>query len=339
MDELTPQELTQVRTLYDDLPTDPFAKARIEAKMRARTRRRLPWKAGMVALTGAAALAAAIVVAPALRPDEQPKRPPLSGHTILLAAATKAEAASTGEYWHVKRVYTFRSDKLYGKDRNMYRLESSRLVEHWVWAGGRAWTGLKELPARPLDEAAWRRDGAPTEWKVEDGRLSTAEGGSRLTPVPEGGRFMLAGEDLSLEQVKALPTDPAALKERVLQAVRAGVGEESFVADGLPITLASLLYKLPVSPDVWAAAYRVLAGLPTVTVEEGAKDPRSRAGVAVTFPIQHDKPTRGRLIVDPSTSMVLSYEVTHASGGMGQKCEVVLAAGRTDAKPSPPTAE
>ncbi|MEV4116343.1 CU044_5270 family protein [Nonomuraea sp. NPDC049695] len=338
MDELTPHELTQVRGLYDDLPPDPFAKARIEANMRARTRRRFPWKAGVVALTATAALAAAIMVGPALLPPEQPARTTLSGHSILLAAATKAESAPTGEYWHVKRLYTIRPDKLHGKNGNTYRLESSRLVEQWVSDDGRAWTGLKELPARPLDQAAWRRDGAPTEWKVEDGRFSMSEGESRLTPVKEGGAFRLAGEDLTLEQVKALPTDPAALKERVLQAVRAGVGEESFVADGLPITLASLLYELPASPDVRAAAYRALADLPTVTVEEDAKDPRGRAGVAVTFPIQHDKPTRGRLIVDPSTSMVLSYEVTHTSG-MGQKTEVVLAAGWTDTKPSPPTAE
>ncbi|GLW09630.1 hypothetical protein Misp01_47590 [Microtetraspora sp. NBRC 13810] len=334
MDELS----KQVRELYGDPPADAFARGRVEARIQARTRRRVPWKAGVAGLAVAAALTTAIVV-PNLGTHAVPAtQATLSGNSILLAAATRAEAAPTGSYWHVKRQYTMRWDKLYGGKGHTYRLETSTLTEQWVSTDGRVWSGHKQLATRPLDEAAWRRDGAPTEWKVEDGVYSTAPGEGRLSAVEEGGPFRLGGEDLTLTQLRELPTDPAALTESARRAIRAGGVEEDSVSDRVPTTLAALLYELPTTPEVRAAAYRALATLPQVTVEEGAKDPLGRPGVSVSFPLQHDQPTRGRLIVDPGTSMVLTYEITHAPG-KGDRTEVVLASGWTDAKPAPPTTD
>ncbi|WP_336216974.1 CU044_5270 family protein [Nonomuraea sp. LPB2021202275-12-8] len=334
MDELS----KMVREMYGDPPANTFAKGRVEARMQARNRKRVPWKAGIVGVAAAAALSATIIV-PNLGTDVAPApRATFSGNSILLAAATRAEAAPTGSYWHVKRRYAMRWDKLYGSKGNTYRLETSTLTEQWVSTDGRVWWGQKNLGARPLNKAAWRRDGAPTEWKVEDGVYSIAPSESLLEEVEEGGPFRLSGEDLTLAQVKGLPTDPAELTERARQAIRAGGTEEDSVSDGVPTTLAALLYELPTTPEVRAGAYRALATLPQVTVEEGAKDSLGRPGVSVSFPLQHDKPTRGRLIVDSGTSMVLAYEVTHAPG-KGDRTEAVLASGWTDAEPAPPTTE
>ncbi|MFC5814500.1 CU044_5270 family protein [Nonomuraea harbinensis] len=322
-----------VRELYGDPPADPFARGRVEARLQARTRRRVPWKAGVAGLAAAMALGAAIVV-PNL--GTHATRDTFSGNPILLTAATMAEAAPTGSYWHVKRLYTMRWDKLYGSGGNTYRLETSNLAEQWVSTDGRVWSGHKRLAARPLDEAAWRRDGAPTEWKAGDGVHSTTPGEGRLTEVAGGGSFRFGGEDLTPAQLAELPTDPAALTERARRVIRADGVEEGSVSDVVPTTLATLLYELPAAPEVRAAAYRALATLPRVTVEEGAEDPTGRPGVSVSFPLQHDQPTRGRLIVDPGTSMVLAYEVTGAPG-KGDRTEVVLASGWTDAEPAPPT--
>ncbi|MEV4242081.1 CU044_5270 family protein [Streptosporangium canum] len=342
-------ELTKVRELYGRPDDDPFAKTRVQARMRAATRRRLPWQAGVAGLATAAAVAAAVFVpglttsAPALSPSPGISTTTLSGHSILLAAATRAEAAPEGAYWHVKRLYTMRWAKPYGKEGDTYRLETSNIVEEWVSMEGRAWSGFRKLAARPLDVEAWRRDGSPAEWETkmaaEGGGFSTSPGEGKLIPRKGEQKFhLLGGEQLTLEEIKALPADPEALKNRMLEAIRAsGVVEES-VDDNLPRALASLLYELPTSPEVRGAAYRALAALPSVRVEGDTTDPRGRPGVAVTFPIQHDQPTQGKLIVDRDTSMVLAFLVT-GMPGKGDRTEVVLEAGWTDSEPVAPSAE
>lgn len=339
-------ELTEVRELYGRPDDDPFAKTRVQARMRAATRRRLPWQVGVAGLATAAAVAAAVFVpglttsAPALSPSAGISTTTLSGHSILLAAATRAEAAPEGAYWHVKRLYTMRWAKPYGKEGDTYQLESSDLVEDWVSKEGRAWSGFRKLATRPLDVEAWRRDGSPAEWKVEDGGFSTSPGEGKLAPHKGRQKFpLLEGEQLTLEEIKALPADPEALKNRMLEAFRAsGIAEEYVVDDNLPKVLASLLYELPTSPEVRGAAYRALAALPSVRVEGDTTDPRGRPGIAVTFPIQHDQPTQGKLIIDRDTSMVLAFLVT-GMPGKGDRTEVVLESGWTDSEPVAPSAE
>jgi hypothetical protein len=102
----------------------------------------------------------------------------LSGPSILLAAAARAEAAPEGAFWHVKRLNTIRWAKPYGKKGDTYQLESSSITENWISEEGRAWTGYKKLATRPLNVEAWRRDGSPTEWKAErgDSSISPSEG-------------------------------------------------------------------------------------------------------------------------------------------------------------------
>ncbi|MER5323470.1 CU044_5270 family protein [Streptosporangium roseum] len=337
-------ELTEVRELYGRPDHDPFAKTRVQARMRAATGRRLPWQAGVAGLATAAAVAAAVFVpgmttsAPALSPSPGISTTTLSGHSILLAAATRAEAAPEGAYWHVKRLYTMRWAKPYGKEGDTYQLESSTIAEEWISEEGRAWSGSRKLATRPLDVEAWRRDGSPAEWKVEEGGFFTSPGEGKLVPRKGEQKFQLGGEQLTLEEIRALPADSEALKNRTLEAIRADGIAENYVDENLPRALASLLYELPTSPEVRGAAYRALAALPSVRVEGDTTDPRGRPGVAVTFPIQHDQPTQGKLIIDRDTSMVLASLVT-GMPGKGDRTEVVLESGWTDSEPVAPSVE
>ncbi|MEU4545739.1 CU044_5270 family protein [Nonomuraea dietziae] len=301
--------------------------------------RRLPWRTGAL---GLAATAAATVVflgqaAPTAGPSltTTPGVTSLSGTSILLAAAAKAEAAPEGAYWHLKELDR-RSAGPYGQNDNTYHLEISYLWERWVAKDGRGWIGRRQLAARPLDMEAWRRDGSPTEWKIgkDGGLFSTSPGEGTLTRLKGDQRLYWSAMPLTLKEIEALPADPEALKKRALEAIRRdnAVGPAEAA---LPRTLASLLYGLPTSPQVRGAAYRALATLPGVRVEGRTTDQRGRSGVAVTFLIQGEGTPSTRLIIDPDTSKVLASEVT----GTPQRINVVLESGWTDAKPSLPSTE
>ncbi|TDD11779.1 hypothetical protein E1292_04510 [Nonomuraea deserti] len=306
-------------------------------------RRRLPWRAGAIGLVAAAAATAVFLDQAATAPSPAPPAATgdtsLSGTSILLAAAAKAEAAPEGSYWHLKEL-NVGSSRPYGKDGDTYQLEISNLSEQWVGADGGHWIGRRQLAARPRDVAAWRRDGSPAEWEMgpDGGVYSTSPGEGTLTRLKGDQKLYWSARAMTLEQIAELPADPEALKKRAAEAIRSDEDFAGSVEHGLPHTLASLLYALPASPQVRGAAYEALATLPTVRVEGRTTDPRGREGVAVTFPIQEGRPTQGRLVIDPDTSKVLASEVT----GMPQKDDrvtVVLESGWTDTEPSPPSTE
>ncbi|GAA3803252.1 hypothetical protein GCM10022226_23870 [Sphaerisporangium flaviroseum] len=340
-------ELSQIRELYGRPDQDPFVKTRVEARVRMASRRRLlllPWQVTVAGLAAAAVVAAVVVPGmvtsrPVPVPSPEISTTTLSGHSILLAAAAKAEAAPEGAYWHVKRLYRMRWAKPFGKEGDTYRLEDSRIVEDWVAKDGRGWSGFKQLAARPLDMDAWRRDGSPTEWgtgEEQGGGFSTSPGEGRLVPHKGEQKFRLSAAELTLEEIEALPADPEALKDQAVEAVRADEDFEGSVDDSLPTVLASLLYELPTSPQVRGAAFRALAELPSVKVAGEATDPQGRPGVVLAFPIQRGQPTQGKLIVDPETSMVLAFEVI-GMPGKGDRTEVVLESGWTDSEPVAPS--
>ncbi|GLX01561.1 CU044_5270 family protein [Microtetraspora sp. NBRC 16547] len=336
-------ELAKVRELYNPPAHDPFVKARVEARLRGPVRRRQPWRAGAIGLAAAATATAVFLgqIAPtaAPSPTDTTGGTSLSGTSVLLAAAAKAEAAPEGAYWHLKELYAGRRPGPYGKNGDTYYLETSELSETWVAKDGRTWRGDRQLAARPLDLEAWRRDGSPTEWPMgpDGGVYSTSPGESTFFQNKRKQRLYWSAMPMTLKEIAALPADPEALKKRALEAIRRDNGVDP-AEDALPRTLASLLYELPASPQVRSAAYQALATLPAVRVEGPATDPRGRSGIAVTFLLQGDRTPRSRLIIDPNTSKVLTFEVTGVPQN-GVPVNVVLESGWTDTKPSPPSAE
>ncbi|MGJ6966528.1 CU044_5270 family protein [Streptosporangium sp. G11] len=366
-------ELERVRELYGEPQADPFLKARVferlEAEPRRRRRRRLSWTLTVTGLATAVAVTVAVVV-PGTTGSQAPA---ISGRSVLLAAATRAEAdpATTGAYWRVRKLHRRTHPEPLGSGENRYRVVESWLTEQWATRDGRIWAGSRTLGARPESEAdteAWRRDGSPTEWtdaalsqdpsrnpsrdpsqdpsrdlprdpsRGEGGALSASPGEGLLRAVTGRAAFSMAGHDMTFEQIRELPADPAALKDRVSGMVRGvrGGPDGGVLADAL----SGLLWSKPSSPEVRAAAYRALAELPNVRYLGTATDERGRKGAAFSFSVRTSPtvpaPVQRTLVIDVASSRVLSSTDTGGSGAVGDEVEVVLEAGWTDDKPAPP---
>ncbi|GAB2848360.1 CU044_5270 family protein [Actinoallomurus bryophytorum] len=131
-------------------------------------RRRARWPAAMLGLT-AVATAVAVAVAIGSRPAPAPGRSSsMSGRQVLLAAAVKAEAkpASSGIYWHVKRVdaepdehhkivvstyetWTRRDGKMWSREGSD-RVQAARKRTHFELGGKRyTFAQLQRLPTDP----------------------------------------------------------------------------------------------------------------------------------------------------------------------------------------------
>ncbi|WP_326821036.1 CU044_5270 family protein [Streptosporangium sp. NBC_01756] len=332
-------ELEKVRELYGEPPADPLLETRVRRRLETefRRRRRLPWT---VAVTGLAAAATAVAIAfPGMTGETGPpdRATEISGRSILLTAATRAESdpATAHGYWRVRKLHRRTYPEPLGRGGNRYRVVESRLTEQWVAADGRMWAGSRTLGARPespADTEAWRRDGSPTEWA--DRQLSTAPGKGLLNAVTGRAPFSMAGHEMGIGEIQGLPADPAALKNRVAEVVRdvpAG-SVDGVVADAL----SGLLWSKPSPPDVRAAAYRALAELPNVRYLGTTTDERGRAGAAFSFTVRTTATVQRTLIIDPASSRVLSSTDTGGPGTAGEKVEVVLEAGWTDDEPAAP---
>jgi hypothetical protein len=157
-------------------------------------------------------------------------------------------------------------------------------------------------------------------WATRDGRAWISENG-RVTRVKDRSPFSMAGRDLTYAQIRDLPADPAALRERVA----AMLPDAGLLADAL----GGLLWTKPSPPAVRAAAYRALADLPGVHYLGDRTDTRGRSGEAFSFGLPSG--ARRTLIIDPLTSQVLSSTDDRAG-----RTEIVLIAGWTDEGPSQP---
>ncbi|WP_132638498.1 hypothetical protein [Nonomuraea mesophila] len=160
-------------------------------------------------------------------------------------------------------------------------------------------------------------------WVTRQGRAWIAEEGE-IKRVTGRSPFSMAGRDLTYQQIQALPSDAAALRERVAAMLPAG--SEGLLADAL----SGLLWTKPSPPRVRAAAYRALADLPEVRYLGARQDERGRAGEAFSFALPSC--VERTLIIDPATSQVLSC----SDGGHDGRHEIVLTAGWTDRGPDLP---
>lgn len=167
----------------------------------------------------------------------------------------------------------------------------ARRVETWADTQGRVIVRARSVPARflgPADEAAWRAAGSP---RLSGGGTSGTERGESVA---------------DLEYLASRAGDP----EVLLAAVRA--------QGGLTITddpsqsivrIADLLRDPAAPPELRAGLYRALALVADLDVEENARDPLGRQGVAFGV-VSSDSGARmrTRLIFDPQTSRLLAEE-------------------------------
>ncbi|MEU9831636.1 CU044_5270 family protein [Streptosporangium sp. NPDC048047] len=297
----------------------------------------------------------------------------LSARTVLLAAAHRAARRpdGTGAWWHTVSVRRtlFRAE---GAD---YTVADRQRTESWTPSATgpeqRQHSSSQSLGARPAtpgDEAAWREAGSPAEIPVvvpgkKGAKLSlpTEPGTVQKGPgsaLPDGDKVFWLGRNVSVRDLRALPSEPDALRAWLLRSYK-GHGTESsstpMSRDAWLFTVTTgLIADMPVTPEVRGAAFRMLAGLASIEVARDVVDTEGRAGTAVTI----DEPEasamgkaaagddgilRTRLVFDERTGQALATErVVVRPGGLQAgtdpgtvwNSDVVLESGWTDDGPA-----
>ncbi|MFC5180592.1 CU044_5270 family protein [Actinomadura harenae] len=333
--------------LDPNAPVDPATRERELARARhgahggttvtapARRRVRPVWGIG-VAGVAAAAVAAAVLVptgggdggdAPPLSKHDAALQ--LTGRNALLTAAETADRqpAASGAYWRVSRVQC--QFVRAGTGASAYTVASESRSEAWTPndPAGSLVTRDQDLGAHPAtnaDKVLWRKAGSPTSWtlKLPAGGghykqmgLTAAPGKARTrqTPVRSGEVYWL-GRNVTMKQVRELPADPKKLKSQLSKWYRGhgteAEGQKSTRDEWLFDVARGLVTDMPVTPKVRAAAFRLLAGLPSVVSLGRVTDGQGRQGVAIglTRPTTYGDLHQTRLIVDPSAGRGLGEE-------------------------------
>ncbi|MCP9980913.1 CU044_5270 family protein [Actinomadura madurae] len=341
---------------------------------------RVAAKLGLGIVAAGAAAAVAVAVTGQGSPGAPPSRVDL-GRRAVLAAAAKAELMPTGKYWY--------TDQIQGQSYMMRPKTGSYAIvgahsETFQWAaakqgGGEAFYG-RDLPARPLtekDEAAWRRAGSPTKFKVWSNDHYYTYGQKTTEwevddPDPAGGgKYFVqgTGRSLTVGEIQRLPTDPGALAKLFYTPDRDAKNKAVRLRDRkmtpsvkLGIT-ASLLENTPLPPKVRAGLMRALTAQPGIRSLGTATDPLGRKGVALAA---EERPStvngefgappeeqgtykaRSELVFDPATGELLAEQlVLTEPGGAYRDREpgfvinywLVRDTGWTDAKPKPPPSD
>ncbi|MEV6305705.1 CU044_5270 family protein [Actinoplanes sp. NPDC051861] len=313
----------------------------LPAPRRRPRRRLLPLAAGAFAMSaglvfGVHVLSPAPPV-PATNPDSGTAQPgDRPARVLLLAAAERAltqPEPGEGAFWTA----TVEEGNLLqvGEPGNRYAIMGTTTETRWTPAAAghpvmdMRWAGAE--PASAADRAAWKRAGSPASWPrdplpgcpvdPDDAYTVAPAGTSRVMPADaQSGVFDVLGVSLTAEQIRGLPSDPAELKTWLT-----GVIEKQNLPRGTGVQLGeslfdgvlNLLFDTPVTPQVRAAAYRVLAGVPGVESQNAVTDATGRRGAAVSV-VRNDTveeqradpsgPYRLSLIFDPDSGRTLAQE-------------------------------
>jgi hypothetical protein len=258
-----------------------------------RTFRRRPWvRIGgpvLVALAVVAAVVTPLAVGKILNRDQLtgPAGPAGANPTAaqVLNAAAQAAAAqpapAPGKYWRV----SIASTTLIAAGPNAHPYALRKTLSPWsTWypahpSNPNQWyiaysdAGYTTTPATPGAAAQWRADGSPA---LPGGKLPVIRteafsdlrfGPNRMTPA----------------QFESLPSDPARLKAGIEQMVKDYSDPGAKDPHSLEVfgIITDLLDHEPITPQVRAAAFRVLAGLPGIQMLGKVTDPVGRPGYMI----------------------------------------------------------
>jgi hypothetical protein len=325
-----------------------------------RIRRPRPLRVAFLGTVGAVAAAAVVmaVAGPSAAPRDAPDAAsdvasptsdaPLDYKRLLLVAAERSEKApqASGRYLTMQQEsgYAVPVDAAEGryvmfeKIGGQYWLARSSADSSWAFS-----QPLGAAPATPTDEGRWRRDGSPAVMKVTKPKphdLKIASGAVEGWKIDPAHYFALGDRNVSQAQFDALPTDPAALRDALLSRFYdGGNADPGTVNEWLFGTAGRLVIDLPVSKEVRAAAYRMLATMPGVRGLGVVQDTRGRRGQAVAF-AGHG--LEERLIIDPDTGRALAREIRVVEPGGGYSWmapgalytyDLVLVSGSTNDSP------
>ncbi|WP_433180061.1 CU044_5270 family protein [Actinoallomurus sp. CA-150999] len=343
------EDLRMVRSLLDkpaptaDAVTAGRERLRDGARTRARTRPgRTMWLTGGLGLTAAAAAAAVAISTtggsaggPAGdRPGgtgSPPRTVALNAHTVLLAAASRADVQPdrVGKYWH--SVTLGRSYFRVAAPTGDYTVLSEGRSEQWTPSAVRqdqvaSEQRLGARPATAADVAAWKKAGSPTSFTfsatpygkgkgkmvmpAQPGKVSVSR-----APLVDGDKVFWLGRNVTMKDLRALPADPKRLKASLSRWYQGHGTESSSEAMGSDLWLYTvakgLIMDMPVTPKVRGAAFRMLADLKMVKAIGAVKDAQGRTGtaIAVTEPTKGNGTLQHRLIIDTATGRALAEEL------------------------------
>ncbi|MEU7862979.1 CU044_5270 family protein [Nonomuraea sp. NPDC049141] len=315
----------------------PVRAARRERSRRGRSRWWAPVRNGLIGAASAAALALAVAVPSNSLIDLSPdpavsaSAPPTARQILLAAAVAMATAPSDGAYWRT-RVVT--GQLILSPDRQ-YVIKRQSVRETWLTRkdGQRdRWTGryLGARPATPQDEAAWRTAGSPGRWQYPAdvtglGRVSPEALVESAPGPPQGGPHrvgwrnangILTKQLVSWMALSTIPSDPTALRAFLVTHIARENG--AYVGRKMEAELREscleIITGLPVSPEVRASAYQILASMPGMRPEGEVTDPLGRAGQALSYQVMRDgRLSDERLVIDAESGLPLATETRSVS--------------------------
>ncbi len=104
------------------------------------------------------------------------------------------------------------------------------------------------------------------------------------SPLVDGDKVFWLGRNVTMKDLRSLPSDPKRLKAELLRWYK-GHGTESndpMSSDEWLYQVArGLVMDMPVKPEVRAAGFRMLAALPAVKSVGKVQDPQGRTGNAI----------------------------------------------------------
>ena len=328
--------LSQARPASLDRSPEPMRRAadiaaatcgsfgRPDGRTAAPSRRRL-----RAALPSAAALATAAAIAvvfATVSSGRGPEPSQLGGgragvtftaRDVLLTAATHvASAPTSGEFWKTTTV----SGELLPAGTKAHPYDMYVPIRSTQWAprrsGLREWTISQTLglvPATPADQAAWRSAGSPKSWDYFKTTFTTSVSPPSATwQVSDGSVGLVEGDEpgLTPAQFRAMPASPRALLARLRHYARAtwcGRHPEAGCAtiDQLVWSEAVNLLQDPVTSEVRAATFHVMADLPGVRLLGKMRDPIGRPG----YGFGSGATAGGAIaVIDPNTGSLLAVE-------------------------------
>ncbi|MET8831489.1 CU044_5270 family protein [Streptomyces sp. NPDC004610] len=240
----------------------------------------------------------------------------------LLAAAAKVEArgdGAEGDYWFQEEqlgaLHRVAGEE--GGNEGEYVVDQRERGRQWLAAGSdRRWSEYEDIgtrPASPADERAWRAAGSPAEWTLPE-----SSGGDVVRREPTGvvkrdapgdGVDVVPIGELTTDQLAALPTEPGALRARLVELAnarfRSADGSPDDLTDRIVIWQAiEIAVHLPADAELRAAAYRMLSQEPGVRDLGVVEDQSGREGYGVALPAREGE-SELRLILDRTTGTPL----------------------------------
>ncbi|MDX6742640.1 hypothetical protein [Actinocorallia sp. A-T 12471] len=141
--------------------------------------------------------------------------------------------------------------------------------------------------------------------------------------------------DITLGELRGLPADPVALKDALARRLKPGT--KGVELDTLLFEMGvHLVSELPVSSEVRAAAYRLIAGLPGVVSTGAVTDALGRQGRSVAMGADGSADQMLRLVIDPADGLPLAVQHYTTATGEVVSATTVTRIGWTDDRPDLP---